>query len=77
MSDDQKKDLGKKGAEDTLKGKMKQVAGKFQSAFGRITGNREAEIKGGAKQVEGAAQVAKGKMERKAADALDRSETNE
>jgi len=76
MSEDPKKDLSMQGTEDTLKGRMKQAIGKVQSVFGRVTGNREVEIKGEVKQVEGTAQVAKGKVERKVEDVLDRPKTN-
>lgn len=74
MSDEQKKDPGMQGMEDIVKGRMKQAAGKVQSAFGKAIGNKEAEIKGEAKQVEGAAQVAKGKVERKVDETASKAE---
>jgi uncharacterized protein YjbJ (UPF0337 family) len=70
-SDDRpRKDLGTKGSEDTLKGKVKDVAGKVQRKVGEVTGNREMEAKGAAKQAEGKTQKTFGKGERKVDDAL-------
>ena len=77
MSNYHEKDLGTQGHEDTLKGKLKRVAGKVQTKFGQVTGNREMEMKGRAKQVEGTTQAAAGRAERKVDDTLDRSRKNE
>jgi uncharacterized protein YjbJ (UPF0337 family) len=77
MSNDQEKDLGTQGQEDVMKGKMKGTAGKVQSKFGEVTGNKEAQAKGAAKQVEGTAQETKGKAERKVDDTIDRSKAAE
>ena len=74
MSDEQKKDPGMQGTEDIVKGRMKQAAGKVQSAFGKATGNKVTELKGDAQQVEGAAQVAKGKVERKVDETAGKAE---
>lgn len=76
MSSDQEKDLGTQGQEDTLKGKLKQAAGKVQSKVGQATGNTEAETKGDAKQVGGTAQSTLGNAEQKVDNAL-KPKTNE
>ena len=64
------KDLGTQGQEDTLKGKMKQAAGKVQSAVGNATDNPKAKAKGDIKQAEGKAQETLGKGERKVDQAI-------
>ncbi|GER86043.1 hypothetical protein KDW_02050 [Dictyobacter vulcani] len=73
MSDqyEEKKDLGDQGAEDTLKGKLKQAAGKVQSAVGKATDNPKTEARGDAKQVEGKTQNTVGHTERKIDNTLD------
>jgi uncharacterized protein YjbJ (UPF0337 family) len=65
------KDLGTQGHEDTLKGKMKQAAGKVQSAIGDATDNPKTQAKGDIKQAEGKTQETLGKGERKVDQALD------
>ena len=55
---------------DQVEGKVKDVAGKAQRAFGDATDNESQQIKGGAKQVEGKVQQGIGKVE-KAADKAD------
>jgi uncharacterized protein YjbJ (UPF0337 family) len=65
-----KKDLGTQGQEDTVKGKLKQAAGKVQSKVGKATGNTEMEAKGNAKQVKGTAQSTVGNAEQKTDQAL-------
>lgn len=69
--DDQNKDLGTQGTEDTVSGKMKEATGKVESKAGQVTGNREMEAKGKAKQAEGKVQSTVGKGERKIDQALD------
>ncbi|GCE24762.1 CsbD family protein [Dictyobacter alpinus] len=66
-----KKDLGEHGSEDTLKGKLKEAAGKVQSAVGKATDNPKTEARGDAKQVEGKTQNTVGHTERKIDNALD------
>ena len=65
------KDLGTRGQENTLKGKLKEAAGKVQSKVGQVTGNADTEAKGNEKQLEGKAQSTFGKGERKIDQALD------
>ena len=48
---------------DQVEGKVKDVAGKTQRAFGDATGNASQQIKGGAKQVEGKVQQGIGNVE--------------
>ena len=55
---------------DQVEGKVKDVAGKAQRAFGDGTDNASQQIKGGAKQVEGKVQKGIGNLE-EAADKAD------
>ena len=55
---------------DQVEGKVKDVAGKAQRAFGDATDNESQQIKGGAKQVEGKVQKGIGNLE-EAADKAD------
>jgi uncharacterized protein YjbJ (UPF0337 family) len=68
--DEQNKDLGTQGQEDTLKGKAKQAAGKVQSTVGHALGNTEMETKGDAKQVGGTVQSTVGNVEQGIDNAL-------
>jgi uncharacterized protein YjbJ (UPF0337 family) len=77
MSKSQAKDLGMQGRKDTVMGNMKRVAGIIQRKFGQITGNREAQVRGGVKQAEGTAQAAKGQVEQKVDEALKPSKTQQ
>ena len=54
---------------DQAEGKVKDVAGKAQRAFGDATDNASQGIKGGAKQVEGKVQQGIGNVEDAAAKA--------
>jgi len=54
---------------DQAEGKVKDVAGKAQRAFGDATDNASQQIKGGAKQVEGKIQQGIGNLE----DAADKA----
>ena len=67
---DDQKDLGTQCKEDTLKGKVKDAAGKVQSKVGQVTGNEEMEAQGDAKQVGGKVQATGGKVEQKVDRAL-------
>lgn len=67
------KDLGAQGEEHTLKGKLKQAAGKVQSKVGEATGNTDMESKGKGKQVEGTAQSTLGNAEKKVDNVIDRN----
>lgn len=71
MSDNENKDLGEKGNENTIKGKVKQAAGKVQAALGDATDNPKTEAKGDAKQVSGKTQSTVGHTESKIDNALD------
>lgn len=53
---------------DTIKGAGKRVEGAVESAYGKATGNKTAEIKGEAKKVAGKAQQAFGKAKDKLED---------
>jgi uncharacterized protein YjbJ (UPF0337 family) len=55
---------------DQVEGKVKDVAGTAQRAFGDATDNASQQIKGGAKQVEGKVQKGIGNLE-EAADKAD------
>ena len=67
---DQEKDLGTQGQEDTLKGKLHEATGKVQSKVGELTGNEKMKAKGDAKQLGGKAQSTLGKGEKKVDQAL-------
>ncbi|HTK11812.1 MAG TPA: CsbD family protein [Ktedonobacteraceae bacterium] len=67
---EKKKDLGTQGQEDTLKGKMKQAAGKVQEKTGQALGDKEMEAKGDMKQSGGKAQSTMGKGKQKVDKAL-------
>jgi uncharacterized protein YjbJ (UPF0337 family) len=56
---------------DQVEGKVKDVAGKAQRAFGDATNNASQQIKGGAKQVEGKLQQGIGNVEEAADKASD------
>ena len=55
---------------DQAEGKLKDVAGKAQRAFGDATNNASQQIKGGVKQVEGKVQQGIGNAE----DAADKAD---
>ena len=65
------KDLGTQGAEDTVRGKANQAAGKVQKKAGQMTGDRKTAARGKAREVGGKVQSKVGKVERKADQALD------
>jgi uncharacterized protein YjbJ (UPF0337 family) len=73
--DEQNKDLGTQGQEDTLKGKLNQVGGKIQSKTGEVLGNEDMQAKGGAKQAGGKVQSTLGKGEQKVDDVLNPDKT--
>jgi uncharacterized protein YjbJ (UPF0337 family) len=73
---DDQKDLGTQGKEDTLKGKMKEAAGKVQSKVGQVTGNEDMEAKGDAKQVGGKVQSTGGQIKQKVDNALNPDKTD-
>ena len=56
---------------DQAEGKLKDVAGKAQRAFGDATNNKSQQIKGGAKQVEGKVQQGIGNVQDAADTASD------
>lgn len=44
--DNEQKDLGTQGQMNALKGKHNQASGWFQKVVGKMTGNRERQVKG-------------------------------
>ncbi len=68
--DEERKDLGTQGQEDSMKGKMKHAAGKVQSKAGEVLGDKEMEAKGKMKEAGGKAQSSFGEGERKVDNAL-------
>jgi uncharacterized protein YjbJ (UPF0337 family) len=58
---------------DTVEGKAKDIAGRVERQVGEWTGDKEAQVKGAAKQVEGKVQNAWGKTK----DAVKKPSTNE
>jgi uncharacterized protein YjbJ (UPF0337 family) len=55
---------------------MKRAVGKIQTKVGQVTGNRQIEMKGRAKQAEGTVQAAAGKTEQKIGGVFKRSKRN-
>lgn len=74
--DEQNKDLGTQGKEDTLKGKINQTVGKAQAGLGHAVGNEDMEAKGKAKQVSGTIQSTAGHVEQKVDNALNPNNPN-
>jgi uncharacterized protein YjbJ (UPF0337 family) len=60
-----KKDLGDRGAEDSIKGKAKNLKGRVKDAVGGLTGDRSLQAEGKWDQVKGKVQDMVGKGERK------------
>jgi uncharacterized protein YjbJ (UPF0337 family) len=58
---------------DRVEGKVKDIAGRVERQIGEWTGDKEAQVKGAAKQVEGKVQNAWGK----AKDAVKKPSTNQ
>lgn len=58
---------------DTVEGKAKDIAGRVERQVGEWTGDKEAQVKGAAKQVEGKVQNAWGKTK----DAVKKPSTHE
>lgn len=65
MTEQENKDLGTQGAEESVKGKLNQAAGTVQKKAGQVTGNKEMEAKGKAREVGGNVQSHVGDAERK------------
>jgi len=70
MDDDQNKDLGTQGQEDTLKGKLNQAAGTVQKKVGQVTGDKSTEAKGTAREMGGKVQSKAGNVEQKVDEKL-------
>lgn len=68
---DTDEDLGTRGNEDTMKGKLNQAAGNVQEKAGDLTDNDDLRVKGKEKQLKGTVQEGAGKVERGVDDALD------
>ena len=64
-------DLGDRGASDNVRGKLNQAGGKVQEGIGKLTGDKDVEREGQARQVKGNVQDTAGNVERKVDDALD------
>ena len=52
--------------QDTIKGRIDGIGGRVLEAFGRLTGNRSAVVKGKAARGRGALRSAKGRVKRRA-----------
>jgi uncharacterized protein YjbJ (UPF0337 family) len=52
--------------EDKIRGGIDKIAGRVLEAFGRLTGNRSAGMKGKAARVRGAGRSTKGRLKRHA-----------
>jgi uncharacterized protein YjbJ (UPF0337 family) len=74
--DNNDKDLGTQGKEDTLKGKFDQALGKGQENVGRITNDPDLEARGDVNQASGATQATYGNAEQKVDHTLDHQGTN-
>ncbi len=64
MADNDNKDLGTQGTEDSLKGKANQAAGKVQNKVGQVTDNKETQAKGKVREAGGKAQETAGHVEK-------------
>ncbi len=64
-------DLGDRGAADNARGKLNQAGGKVQEGLGKLTGQKDLEHEGQARQLKGNVQDTAGNAERKVDDALD------
>lgn len=69
---DEDRDLGNRGDEDTMRGKLNQAGGKIQEGMGKLTGDKDTEAKGKMRQAKGDVQEGAGNVERKTDDLLDR-----
>ena len=61
---------------DQVEGKVKDVAGRVERQAGEWTGNKEAEVRGTAKQAEGKVQNAWGDVKNAGQKAVDKAKTN-
>jgi uncharacterized protein YjbJ (UPF0337 family) len=61
---------------DQVEGKLKDVAGRVERQAGEWTGNKEAEVRGTAKQAEGKVQGAWGDVKDAGQKAVDKARTN-
>ena len=61
---------------DTIKGKIKEVEGRVQEEFGKLTNRKEDQLKGMGKEVEGRVQQEAGKVKDAAKDAMKRKPTS-
>jgi uncharacterized protein YjbJ (UPF0337 family) len=61
---------------DQVEGKLKDVAGRVERQAGEWTGNKEAEVRGAAKQAEGKVQNAWGDVKDAGQKAADKARTN-
>jgi uncharacterized protein YjbJ (UPF0337 family) len=50
--------------EDTIRGRIDQIAGRMLEAFAKLTGNRSAGAKGKAARTRGTGRTAKGRLKR-------------
>lgn len=58
---------------DQVKGTVKDIAGEAQENLGKVTGNREQQVKGEARQVEGKLQKGVGDVKEGIKDAVDKA----
>ena len=57
---------------DQIKGTVKDVAGEAQESLGKITGNKDQQVKGETRQVEGKLQKGVGNVKEGVKDAIDK-----
>lgn len=69
-NNDDRKDLGDRGRQHEGKGMADQVSGKIQEGLGKLTGDREREAEGKAKQAKGDLERKAGNAEQKIDDAI-------
>lgn len=69
---DDQETLNTKGKKNTLKGKLKETAGRVERKTGEVLGDRKMQAKGTARELGGKAQGAGGRVERE----VDRSLKN-
>lgn len=68
---DDDRDLGQRGDENIGKGSMDKVTGKVQESWGKLTGDKQTEVKGKMRQAEGSVREGVGDAERNLDDKVD------
>jgi|GEM_PF-5206281 len=62
--------LGDRGAQDSAKGKIENIAGKIQGKAGEVLGNKDMQAEGAKHEIKGGAQSGLGNVEQKIDETL-------